>query len=622
MKTFLPEFTPGNSFLQDWSLKDCFKKFLRILIFAIIFFIGSCEAKSETGYLPYLYLLLGQPAQIEKDYLFTRPDLSSSHPERKKAHSMVIQEIEKATDRIDLFVYGLNEPELIQALVAAKRRGVALHLTGSRDQTYTEAKNAGLNINLRTRSGLQHVKFILVDHTKMISGTGNFTTTGFFHNNNLFFKANLSTDKATRISHSLFHEEEAEILMDLHSDFSALLSPGHGKLIQSEIIQQILQAQTEIQIMMFSVTDPLILSALAIAIRKGVIVELILDDSGESGTLTSGSRIEKLNSSLGLFPSTVYLDGNRSGFKAEDGFYHGGKMHQKTMIVDRKTVLTGSYNWSMSARNSNMEIFYKIESPAIAMHFSREFERAKQASLPVARPPTPPRLESEFQIVNSRTVCLNRQAGPLPDEQGELAFFAGRGPFFQGILLKVRSQNCYDLMTDPDDTAGIATSSTHFYSSYVDENNLPFHGILDYNFHVFGTSLRKEVCSANCSAPQAVFHDPESGILWMPPSEPPLREIQVWHRNGLSEWTLLNPVDPGLYHYTSPCPDGCADAIISFRLEKALHNGDPFTTPPDGYLCRKDGSSLSPPVQHFLDALQWKSVQDSHVPIRVLCTDE
>jgi phosphatidylserine/phosphatidylglycerophosphate/cardiolipin synthase-like enzyme len=67
----------------------------------------------------------------------------------------------------------------------------------------------------------------------------------------------------------------------------------------------------------------------------------------------------------------VRLDGNPAG------------MHHKVIIIDCRTVITGSYNFSSNARTRNDENTLILHSPEIAALYEQEFERVwTQAELP------------------------------------------------------------------------------------------------------------------------------------------------------------------------------------------------------------------------------------------------
>jgi phosphatidylserine/phosphatidylglycerophosphate/cardiolipin synthase-like enzyme len=44
-------------------------------------------------------------------------------------------------------------------------------------------------------------------------------------------------------------------------------------------------------------------------------------------------------------------------------------------VIDNKTVITGSFNWSPAAAHTNDETLLIIHSPKLAEHFTREMNR-------------------------------------------------------------------------------------------------------------------------------------------------------------------------------------------------------------------------------------------------------
>ena len=44
-------------------------------------------------------------------------------------------------------------------------------------------------------------------------------------------------------------------------------------------------------------------------------------------------------------------------------------------MIDGKTVITGSFNWSPSAAHQNDEVLLVLRSPQVTAHFSREMDR-------------------------------------------------------------------------------------------------------------------------------------------------------------------------------------------------------------------------------------------------------
>jgi phosphatidylserine/phosphatidylglycerophosphate/cardiolipin synthase-like enzyme len=59
----------------------------------------------------------------------------------------------------------------------------------------------------------------------------------------------------------------------------------------------------------------------------------------------------------------------------------GDRLHHKFGVVDGKTVITGSHNWSEAANRANDETLLVVESPTVAAHFEREFDRLYQGAI-------------------------------------------------------------------------------------------------------------------------------------------------------------------------------------------------------------------------------------------------
>jgi phosphatidylserine/phosphatidylglycerophosphate/cardiolipin synthase-like enzyme len=52
----------------------------------------------------------------------------------------------------------------------------------------------------------------------------------------------------------------------------------------------------------------------------------------------------------------------------------GSKMHHKFMVVDRTTVLTGSYNWTLESEDENHENLIVMREAALVEAYLREFD--------------------------------------------------------------------------------------------------------------------------------------------------------------------------------------------------------------------------------------------------------
>lgn len=87
-------------------------------------------------------------------------------------------------------VYGLTYPRAVQALVAAKKRGVDVRMLTDQERTQEVKQNtalqtlrlAGIPIRVNQHEGLMHLKQIVIDDEINASGSMNHTTSGNFYN--------------------------------------------------------------------------------------------------------------------------------------------------------------------------------------------------------------------------------------------------------------------------------------------------------------------------------------------------------------------------------------------------------------------------------------------------------
>lgn len=137
---------------------------------------------------------------------------------------------------------------------------------------------------------------------------------------------------------------------------TALFSPNGS--VRSRIIAEINKAQSAIDIAIYSFTSDAIRDALIDARNRGVRIRIIADISQAN---SQGSEIATLES-LGF------------QLKRTTGV-SGGIMHNKFMIIDEQVLLTGSYNWSASAEDSNFENAILLQASTVIHKYALEFDR-------------------------------------------------------------------------------------------------------------------------------------------------------------------------------------------------------------------------------------------------------
>ncbi|HEY3378889.1 MAG TPA: phospholipase D family protein [Armatimonadota bacterium] len=131
------------------------------------------------------------------------------------------------------------------------------------------------------------------------------------------------------------------------------------------IIRTLGTAQTSIYVQAYSFTSALIAQALVDAHKRGVHVEVLLDKS---------QRTEKYSSADFLAHAGIptYIDAAHA------------ISHNKIMIIDGATVVTGSFNFTQSAEEKNAENLLVLTDPALAARYTANW-REHQAHSAVYR---------------------------------------------------------------------------------------------------------------------------------------------------------------------------------------------------------------------------------------------
>jgi phosphatidylserine/phosphatidylglycerophosphate/cardiolipin synthase-like enzyme len=136
------------------------------------------------------------------------------------------------------------------------------------------------------------------------------------------------------------------------------------------IVEEIEAARHSILVQAYSFTSTPILSALKAAHARGVTVEVIVDKTSARPS-PSGSRYSAATylTNAGI---PVWVD-NKVAFA-----------HNKVMVLDGATVITGSFNFTAAAQNHNAENLLVISDPALADEYRLNWQRRRAVSMPYA----------------------------------------------------------------------------------------------------------------------------------------------------------------------------------------------------------------------------------------------
>lgn len=138
-----------------------------------------------------------------------------------------------------------------------------------------------------------------------------------------------------------------------YAETQVFFSPNGG--CQKEVLAEINKAHESIEIAMYELTSKDIAQAIIAAKDRKVKIKITLD-SAQLKDRYSKSR---------------YLMGKGINVK----FHLGpGLMHNKFAIIDDQVVLTGSFNWTLTAEKKNCENLVVITDKDLALDYSKEFK--------------------------------------------------------------------------------------------------------------------------------------------------------------------------------------------------------------------------------------------------------
>jgi phosphatidylserine/phosphatidylglycerophosphate/cardiolipin synthase-like enzyme len=305
------------------------------------------------------------------DIYFTDPESPLASQETGGLDSPLAASIDSARLTIDVAIYSFSLRSIRNALIRAHERGVQVRVVIESDRIDRSAPQAlieaGIPVLGDRREGLMHDKFVVIDRSEVWVGSMNFTYSGTYEDNNQLIHI-----RSTKMAENYTKEFEEMFIDDMFGDrvvpetphpkvridgieMEVYFSPDDG--VADRIYEILTEAKESIYFMAFSFTTD----------EFG---EVIREQAGNGLTVAGVMEEQQVKSNIGteydFFQQAgldVYLDGNE------------GQMHHKTMIVDGKIVISGSYNFSRSAEIRNDENVIIFHNEKIADFYLQEFER-------------------------------------------------------------------------------------------------------------------------------------------------------------------------------------------------------------------------------------------------------
>src|SRR6266498_3922315 len=131
-------------------------------------------------------------------------------------------------------------------------------------------------------------------------------------------------------------------------------SPEDG--VAEHVLQRLAAAKKSIRFMTFSYTEDKISDAMIAKLQAGLIVRGVFESQNAGGSGADFNRLKQGGVDV-LEDGNCYI------------------LHHKVIIIDARTVITGSYNFTGSAERDNDENLVIVDDPALARAYLEEFDR-------------------------------------------------------------------------------------------------------------------------------------------------------------------------------------------------------------------------------------------------------
>jgi phosphatidylserine/phosphatidylglycerophosphate/cardiolipin synthase-like enzyme len=305
------------------------------------------------------------------DIYFTDPESLLASQETGGPDSLLEASIDAARLTVDVAIYSFSLRSIRDALIRAHERGVQVRVVMESDNMDRSAPQAlieaGIPVLGDRREGLMHDKFVVIDRSEVWLGSMNFTYSGTYEDNNQLIHI-----RSTEMAENYTTEFEEMFVDDMFGDrmvpetpnpevsidginMEVYFSPDDG--VAEQILEILNDAEESIYFMAFSFTTDEFGEAIREQAENGLTVAGVMEEQQVNSNIGTEYDFFK---QAGL---DVFLDGNE------------GQMHHKTMIVDGRIVITGSYNFSRSAETRNDENVIIFHNEKIADFFLGEFQR-------------------------------------------------------------------------------------------------------------------------------------------------------------------------------------------------------------------------------------------------------
>ena len=321
----------------------------------------------------------GQAAAWYEIY-FTDPTCPPEAERQGGLEDIIVEDLHQAQVGVDLAAFEFNLEPMVDAFLELEERGIPVRVVIDTDYEDESAirrlRRGGISVVPDDRSALMHNKFLVIDGRYTWVGSMNFTTNGVYCNNNNLVRIDspqLAQNYITELD-EMYDDREFGPRSPENTPNEQLTIGGvqienyfaPEKEVAPIIGDLVNTAQNEILFMAFSFTIDLVGEPMLDRAEAGVTVRGVFETTGSESEFSYYGEMK----AAGMNNVQVRQDGNSR------------IMHHKVIIIDRQTVILGSFNFSNSANDSNDENIVVVHDPTFTSFFVEEFnavwDEAKQ----------------------------------------------------------------------------------------------------------------------------------------------------------------------------------------------------------------------------------------------------
>lgn len=324
----------------------------------LIFKLFYCKL----DFLLLMAILLSGCASITGRTISQAPNEIAKNPEayfcpKDDCSKVLEKQINSANFSVHCALYDINLKNIISSLA---RKSKIMDVKVVIDNSNNKSQIKGDGVRLDNNEQLMHNKFCVIDDSIVITGSFNPTENDNNLNNNnivVIYSNNLAKnyeDEFNELWNGKFGKGsnvEYPILYINNAKIENYFCPEDK--CASHIIDLINNAKSNIYFMSFSFTNEGIADALIK--KEGLDIRGIFDSSQASSKFSQFKRLKDFG---------VDVKKDKSKYK----------MHHKVFITDNETIVTGSFNPTLSADTKNDENLLIIHDKKIADAFLKEFD--------------------------------------------------------------------------------------------------------------------------------------------------------------------------------------------------------------------------------------------------------